>query len=70
MNNAWWFIAGLFTGWIVTCLAIGTSLSTDTSTRINRFLQKLRLRPINQLQSQDLASKSQLREKHQERGKS
>jgi len=70
MNNAWWFIAGVLTGWIATCLTIGLSLSSDASTHINRFLRKLRLPPIQQHQNQTPKPNSQLTEKHQERGKS
>jgi len=70
MNSAWWFIAGLLTGWIVTCLAIGTSLTADTAIRINRLLRKLRLPPITQPRNQTPKPNSQPIEKHQERGKS
>jgi len=54
MNSAWWFVAGLLTGWLVTCLAIGFSV---TSTRINRWLRKLGLRPETQPQNQDQLKK-------------
>lgn len=67
MNSAWWFIAGVFTGWIVTCLAI--AIPVNDSRCINRLRRRLGSHRIIQPQNQDLGKRKQI-EQHQQQGKS
>jgi hypothetical protein len=67
MNSIWWFIAGLVTGWLVTCLAIGISVSDNT--RIGRLLRRLGVRLAHQSQRQNQASQSQPTKEHQQQDK-
>jgi len=67
MNSAWWFVAGVFTGWIVTCLAI--AIPVNDSRYINRLRRRLGLHRITQPKSQDREKRKQI-EQHQQQGKS
>lgn len=68
MNSAYWFVAGMFAGWLITCLAIG--ISVKDTTHIDRLLRRLRLPQIGQPQDQDRTQKSQSVEQDQQQGKS
>jgi hypothetical protein len=64
MNGAYWFVAGLFTGWIVTCLSL--AISVNDSTRIGRLLWRLRLFPTTQPPDQDQKKKQQTGQRQQQ----